>query len=71
MKRKRIVEGALGGPELKWLRAQGRPVLCVFLDNGRQFRTTKGPIFEHDFVYPSLVLPESDDMPAHLFNVTE
>jgi hypothetical protein len=72
MERKKISQGALSGDELKRLRAAGKPVLCVFLDIGRKFCPTKGgEPYPDDFVYPSFVLPESDEMPAHVFNIDE
>lgn len=71
MTRTKFREGALGGPELKRLRALGRPVLCVFLDTGRKYEFKRGQTYEGDFVYPSFVLPDMDEMPAHVFNATE
>lgn len=70
MKREKMREGALNGNELKRLRSLGRPVICAFLDVGHAFKVARGT-FDHDFVYPSLVLPDTDEMPAHLFNVTD
>ncbi len=66
MKRTKFRQGALGGSELQQLRTLGKPVLCVFLDTGRKYDE-----YDQDFVYPSLVLPESEGMPAHVFNVTD
>jgi hypothetical protein len=71
MKRTRFRQGALSGDELKRLRSLGKPVLCVFLDTGRKYKDMRGHEFDDDFVYPSLVLPDSDDMPAHVFNVAD
>lgn len=72
MARKKISQGALSGDELKRLRTMGKPVVCVFLDTGRVFsQTISGEPYPVDFIYPSFVLPESDDMPAHVFNVDE
>jgi hypothetical protein len=70
MRRTKIVEGALGGPELKQLRSKGAPVLCVFLDIGRKY-AQGGRVYDDEFTYPTFVLPDQDDMPAHLFNATE
>ncbi len=66
MRRKKFRQGALSGDELKRLRKVGKPVLCVFLDVGRLYGD-----YNEDFIYPSFVLPESDDMPAHVFNVSD
>ncbi len=66
MKRTRFRQGALSGDELRELRTLGRPVLCVFLDTGRKYNE-----YPDDFVYPSLVLPETEGMPAHVFNVAD
>jgi hypothetical protein len=72
MDRKKISQGALSGDELKRLRAMGKPVVCVFLNSGRQFsQTTTGEPYPDDFVYPSFVLPEDEGMPAHVFNIDE
>jgi hypothetical protein len=72
MARKKISQGALSGDELKKLRGLGKPVVCVFLDTGRKLsQTSGGEPYPDDFIYPSFVLPESDDMPAHVFNVDE
>jgi hypothetical protein len=72
MARKKISQGALSGDELKKLRTMGKPVVCVFLDTGRTFSaTTASEAYPEDFIYPSFVLPEADDMPAHVFNVDE
>lgn len=72
MARKKISQGALSGDELKRLRGLGKPVVCVFLDTGRQYtQTSGGEPYEDDFIYPSFVLPEADDMPVHVFNVDE
>ena len=72
MVRKKISQGALSGDELKRLRAMGKPVVCVFLDTGRKYSQTRsGEPYPEDFIYPSFVLPEADDMPAHVFNVDE
>lgn len=70
MHRKKFSNGALNGPAIKRLASHGLPVVCVFLDTGREFRTLRGDEFPGEFIYPSLVLPESAGMPAHLFNVT-
>jgi hypothetical protein len=77
MKRKKISNGAIGEiaggiQELPRLRSMGKPVVCVFLDTGRTYSLTKtGEPYAEDFIYPSFVLPESDDMPAHVFNIDE
>jgi hypothetical protein len=71
MKRTKFRQGALSGEELKTLRGRGLPVLCVFLDIGKRYKTTRGYEYEHEFTYPSLVLPDNVDMPAHVFNVSE
>ena len=71
MRRSKFREGALSGDELKQLRQEGKPVLCVFLDIGRQYKGISRPApYPHDFVYPSLVLPDIEQMPAHVFNLT-
>jgi hypothetical protein len=66
MKRKQFRQGALSGAELTRLRGLKLPVLCVFLDHGHEYKD-----YEHDFTYPSLVIPDADMVPAHVFNVTE
>jgi hypothetical protein len=72
MTRKKISQGALSGDELKRLRTMGKPVVCVFLDTGRKFsQTSAGEPYPDDFIYPSFVLPEAEDMPAHVFNIGE
>lgn len=57
--------GALSGDELEAARQQPGPVLCVFRDDGRAFRT-RPPT--HEYWYPSLVFPS--DMATQVFNTT-
>lgn len=66
MSRTTFTQGALSGAALKALRADGRPVLCLFKDIGRQYSK-----FREEYWYPSLVLPDEEDMPAHIFNTDE
>lgn len=70
--RTRFRQGALSGDELSRLRGAGLPVLCVFLNNGRRYEITRGrgDRYDHDFVFPSLVLPDNEAMPSYVFNVS-
>jgi hypothetical protein len=68
-----LSEGMLGSHELKSLRTQPGPVLCVFEDHSgllRHGRTTaKGPSMGLPFyVFPELVLPKGEEVPVHVFN---
>jgi hypothetical protein len=72
MKRKTISNGALYGPVLRALKDAGRPVLCVFKDEDRQYKPPGSAVpYEDPYWYPSVVLPDDDEMPAHVFNVSE
>jgi hypothetical protein len=70
--RTRFRQGALSGDELTRLRGAGLPVLCVFLNHGRKYEITRGrgDRYDHDFVFPSLVLPDNEAMPSYVFNVS-
>jgi hypothetical protein len=57
MRRTKFRQGALEGQvELPRLRAFDMPILCAFL--------------EGEFVYPSFVMPDYEDMPAYLFSTS-
>jgi hypothetical protein len=73
MKRERFARGALGGPEVTRLGGLGQPVLCLFQDVGKIFKVNPhaDSAFHEEFSYPSLVLPDTEGMPAHMFNVSE
>ncbi len=73
MQRKTFARGALGGAEVTRLGSLGEPVLCLFQDVGRAFKTNPhgGDPFDEEFSFPSLVLPDTEGMPAHMFNVSE
>jgi len=72
MERERFRQGALGGPDFTRLEAAGArrlPVLAVFLDAGQKYKTPRGDKLGEEFTFPSLLLPEDTDMPAHVFNI--
>lgn len=71
MKRTKYRQGALGGDELTRLRGCRLPVLCAFLDEHKKFDMGHGIEYQHEYVYPSLVLPDVDGTPAHVFNVSD
>ncbi len=64
--------GALGGPVLRELRTKRRPVLCFFKDDGHKYKPPGSQVpCDFDFWYPTLVLPDDDDMPVHVFNMDD
>jgi len=73
MQRKAFARGALGGAEVARLGGLGKPAFCLFQDVGRFFKVNPpaGDVFDEEFSYPSLVLPDTEGMPAHMFNVSE
>ena len=69
MRRTKITEGALSGDELRSLRQLRSPTLCVFQDDGGSWKSPRS--YQGLFFYPTLVLPDRDEVPAHVFNVRD
>lgn len=74
-KRTRLSQGMAGGDELKLLRSLGRPVLCLFVDRQGRAKpltlklTSREPYeVRFPYVFPELIFPKADGMPAHVFN---
>ena len=70
-----LTEGMVGGDELKTLRSLGKPVLCVFIDsqtNPKKKLTLslsgKSQQVDFEYVFPELIFPKTENMPAHIFN---
>ena len=69
--RNKLTEGMVYGSELQILRDAGLPVLCIFKDDSRKLKAIGKTLqvnIDFPYIFPELILPERDDLPAHVFN---
>lgn len=66
-----LTQGMLSNEELKSLRMMGKPVLGIFRDQKKNLHTIGRTIevkIDFTYIFPELIFPKADGLPAHVFN---